>query len=115
MVSIASVRRVRASRIFRLASSAAQASDSFALSDVAPRANHLDHLTVLVPDQLLSVIHPAVGAVLLEKSVLDRVGTFLEQLASLSLHRGEVVGMHAAPPEIRLFEIFLRLVTKSIS
>ena len=44
-----------------------------ARGDVAPRADHLDRLAVLVADQVLLVVHPAVAAVLLEKPVLDRV------------------------------------------
>ena len=51
-----------------------------ARSNVAPRAYNLDLLALLISDHFLCVIHPAVGAVLLEKSVLERVGTFLEQM-----------------------------------
>src|SRR5260221_6404702 len=83
-------------------------------SDVAPRANHLDRFAVPVANQVLLVDHPAVGAFLFEKSVLDRVAAFLEQVDGLCLHRGELVGMHAAPPEIRVFEVFLRLVTQPV-
>ena len=87
---------------------------SLTLGDVAPRADHLDRLAFLVPDEPLFIVHPAVGAVLLEKSVLDRVGTFLEQVDRLGLHRGEVVGMHAAPPEIGVLQILLRLIAQPV-
>src|SRR6476646_6198932 len=53
---------------------------SLALGDIAPRANHLRWLTLLIPNQSLRIVHPAVIAVLLEKPVLDRVAAFLEQL-----------------------------------
>ena len=85
-----------------------------ALADVAPRADHLDRLAVLVPDQALLVVHPAVGAVLLEEPVLDGVAALPEQLDGLGLDRGEVVGVHAAPPEIRVFQIVVRLVAEPI-
>src|SRR5882672_2278786 len=64
---------------------------SLAFGDVAPRANHLDRLTLPVPDQSLFVVYPVVAAVLLEESVLDRVRTFLVQVSRLGLHRREIV------------------------
>ena len=48
--------------------------------DVAPGADHLDRLAVLVADQVLLVVDPAIGAVLAPEPVLDRVATLLEQL-----------------------------------
>src|SRR3990172_7005137 len=41
---------------------------SLALADVAPRADHLNRVAVPIPNQVLFVGHPAVGAVLLEES-----------------------------------------------
>ena len=89
-------------------------SASLRRGDVAPRADHLDRLAVLVADQVLLVDHPAVAAVLLEEPVLDRVAAFLEQQGGLGLHRREVVGVHAAPPEIRVLQVFLRLVAEPV-
>src|SRR5690348_2504757 len=40
-----------------------------ALADVAPRADHLRRLALLVPYQMLRVVHPAVGAVLPAEAV----------------------------------------------
>src|SRR5262249_5900148 len=87
---------------------------SLALGDVAPRADHFDRLAVFIPNQALLVAHPTVGAVLPEKSVLDRVAAFLEQLDGLGLNRGEIVGMHAAAPKIRAFQILPWLVAEPV-
>ena len=54
-----------------------------ARGDVAPRADHLDGLALLVADQALLVVDPAIAAVLLEEAVLDGVAAVLEQLAGL--------------------------------
>ena len=88
---------------------------SLAVGDIAPRADHLGRLAVLVTYQLLRIVHPAVAAVLLEKPVLDRVATFLEQLDGLGLDRGEVIRMHATAPEIGVFQILTRLVAEPVA
>src|SRR5262249_53926030 len=87
---------------------------SLSIGDIAPRANHLDRLALFVPDESLFVVYPAVAVILLEKPILDRVGTFLEQVKRLGLDGGELVGVHAVPPEIRIFQVLLRLVTEPI-
>src|SRR5215203_3471545 len=53
---------------------------SLAVSNIAPRDDHLDRVAILVPDQTLFVVYPAVRAVLLEKAILDRVHATLEEL-----------------------------------
>src|SRR6266536_2526659 len=88
---------------------------SLALADVAPRAYYLGRLTTFVPDQSLRVVDPAVSAVLLEESVLDGVVAPLEQLDGLSFHRGEVVRVHAASPEIGVLQVLAGLVTEPVA
>src|SRR6185312_8791742 len=86
----------------------------FARSDIAPRADHFDRLTVSVVDEVPVIAHPAKSTVLLTKSVLDGMATLLEQVAKLGLYCGEVVGMHTAPPEIRALQILVGLVPQQI-
>ena len=81
---------------------------------VAPRADHLDWLAVLVANQVLLVIHPAIAAVLLPKPVLDRVAAFLVQMDGLGLHCGQVVAVHAVAPEIGILQILARLVAEQV-
>ena len=38
----------------------------------------------------------------------------MNRWTDLGLHRGEVVGVHAAPPEIRVLQVFLRLVAQPV-
>src|SRR5262249_18044959 len=83
-----------------------------AIGYVAPRTNHLDRLTLFVPNEPLFVINPTITAVPLAKPVLDRVSTFLEQAERLGLHRGELVRVYATAPEIRVFQVLLRLVAQ---
>src|SRR5207253_8782732 len=71
---------------------------------ISPRADHLGRLAALVADEAQLVAHPAVGAILLEKPILDGVPAFLEQVTELGLHRREVVGVDTAPPEIRALD-----------
>src|SRR5262249_9391666 len=82
--------------------------------DVAPRADHFHRLTVAVANQVLLVDHPAVGAVLLEKPILDGVTALLVQLDGFGLDRRELVGVDPAAPEIRIFQVFLRLVAEPV-
>src|SRR5215204_5431703 len=77
---------------------------SLAVSNIAPRADHLDWVTILVPDQALFVVYPAVGAVLLEKAVLDRVHPALEKLGNRLLDTGQVIGVDPVAPEGRIIE-----------
>ncbi len=42
------------------------------------------------------------------------MATLLEQCDRLGLHAGQVLRVHAAPPEIRMFEILLRCVAEPV-
>ena len=81
---------------------------------VAPGAHDLHRLAIPVAHQMLLVVHPAVGAVVPEEPVLDRVAALLKQQGGLGLHGRDVVGMHAAPPEVRVLQILLRLVAEPV-
>ena len=80
--------------------------------DVAPRADHLDGTATLVPDEMLLVADPAIGAVLLAEAVLGQVFARSEQLGLLRLDLGKIIGMHMAPPEIGVLHIFLGAVAQ---
>src|SRR5262249_35425727 len=87
---------------------------SLARRDVAPRANHLGRLVALVIDEAQIIANPAVIAVLFEEPVLDGVAAFLEQGTDLRLRPRPIVGMYAAPPEIRALQVIARLITQQI-
>src|SRR4029434_397545 len=70
--------------------------------------------TVAISNQVLLVDDPAIGAVLLEESVLDRMAALLVEATALCSHPGRVFGMHAAPPERRIFEVLLRVVAEPV-
>jgi len=61
---------------------------ALAFANLAPRADHLGRSTLFVADQLLSVVYPAIGAVLPEKPVLGRMTAFLEQPDRLGFYCG---------------------------
>src|SRR5262245_58669840 len=82
--------------------------------DIAPGTDHLDRLAVLVADQMPFVVDPAVNPVSLEEAVFDSMATLLEQLVELSLHPGELVGMHATAPEVGALEIVVGLVSQQV-
>src|SRR5215470_2803535 len=84
------------------------------LSDIAPRPNDFDRLTIFVANQALLIVNPARAAILLEKSVFYCVVTLFEQLRRLGFGSGEILGVHATPPEIGIFQIFMRFVTKPV-
>src|SRR5215468_10104506 len=84
------------------------------LAYIAPGANHLCRLTLVITDQLLRVVDPAVASVLPEKSVLDGMTAFLEQLDRLGLHSDEFIGVHASAPKIRVLQVFLRIIPKPV-
>jgi hypothetical protein len=65
-------------------------------------------------DKVPVVADPAIATVLLAKLVLDRMATLLEQVAKLGFHPGEVIRMHAAPPEICALQILVGLVAQHI-
>src|SRR5262249_44324957 len=86
----------------------------FPRGDVAPGADYFDWLAVLVVDKVPVVADPGVAAVLLAKPVLNSMAALLVQVAKLGLYSGEVVGMHAAPPEIWALQILVWLVAQQI-
>src|SRR5262249_6039508 len=53
---------------------------ALALTDVAPGSNDLGRLTIIVTDQPLCVIHPAIASVLAKEAIFDRVAALLKQL-----------------------------------
>src|SRR5262245_40754405 len=86
----------------------------FPLADVAPRANDLHRLALFIAYKSLLIVDPAVASVLPEKTIFDRVRALLEQVDGLSFYRGQIIGMHAAAPEIRIFQVFAGFVTQSL-
>src|SRR5215469_2708301 len=58
------------------------------------------------------IAHPAIAAVLLEKSILDRVVTFLIEVDSFRFHLGKVIWMNTATPEIGMSHVLRRLITQ---
>jgi hypothetical protein len=77
-----------------------------ARADVAPRAHHLRQRALLVTDEMLVVVHPAIGAVFAPEAIFDRVVALFEQGVHFALDARKIIGMHALTPEIRVFEIF---------
>src|ERR1700722_2277070 len=57
---------------------------------------------------------PTITAILLQKSILGRVPAVLEQLARLSFHRGDLIRVHATPPEIGALQVLVGLVTEPV-
>src|SRR5215467_5234829 len=72
----------------------------FATGNVAPRTNYFDRLALLITDQALFIVDPTVGSVLFEKAIFDRVTTALVEMARFGFNPSQVIGMHAAAPEI---------------
>ena len=83
-----------------------------ARSDVAPRADHFQWFAVVVTDQALLVVHPAIGAILAAEAVLDSVDAILKETSDLRLNARQVVGVDAVAPEGRVIEVFARLVAE---
>ncbi len=83
-----------------------------ARGDLAPGADHLERIAVLVLDQVLLVAHPAIDAVGLAEAVLGDVAAFFEQLGLPRLDLGEILGMDARAPEVRILQILVGLVAQ---
>ena len=66
----------------------------------------------LVANEMLLVAHPAIGTVLLAEAIFGEMLAGPEQLDLLRLDLGEIVGMHMAPPEIRVLQIFIGAVAQ---
>ena len=58
------------------------------------------------------IAHPAIGAVLAAEAVLGEMLAVAEQLDLLRFDLGQVVWMHACPPEIRVLEILVGAVAQ---
>src|SRR6478736_1783146 len=86
---------------------------SFPLAYVAPRANHLDRLAILVSDELLLIVDPTIASVFLEKPIFHRVRAPLEQAIGFSLYRGEIIRVYAAAPKIRIFQVLVGFVAQA--
>ena len=82
--------------------------------DVAPRADHLDRIAILVADEMLLVAHPAIGPVLAAEAILGEMLASRENRLLLRLDFGEVLRMHPAPPEIRILQVFVGMVAKHV-
>src|SRR5262249_4325971 len=67
----------------------------FATVDVAPRTNRFNRLALLITDQALLIVHPAVSTVLFEKAIFDRVMPVLVKVAGFRFDPSQVIGMHA--------------------
>jgi hypothetical protein len=87
---------------------------SFPLAYVAPRANHLDRLAILVSDELLLIVDPAIASVFLEKPIFHRVRAPLEQANGFSLYRAEIIRVYAAAPKIRIFQVLVGFVAQAL-
>ena len=61
---------------------------------------------------MLVVVHPAIGAVLAAKAILDGAPALFEQACHLALDPWQILGMDVPAPEVRIFEIFARRVAK---
>ncbi len=85
----------------------------FARAYVAPRADDLGWLALIVTDEMLVVIHPAIGAVLAPEAVFDGVVAALEQTVHLGFDARQIVRVDALAPEVRIFEIFARRCTRT--
>src|SRR5581483_3126915 len=84
----------------------------FARGDVAPGADDLLRLALLVVDEMLVVVHPAIGAVLAAEAIFDGLPPGREQVPHLLLHSCEVIGVDASAPEVRVVQIFARVVAE---
>ena len=80
--------------------------------DVAPGADDLGRVPLVVTQQILVVADPDIGAVPLAETILGDVAALLEQLGLLGLHRREVLGMDMRAPEIGMLQVFLRAVAE---
>src|SRR5262249_46998334 len=87
---------------------------SLARRDVAPRADHLGRLVALVIDEEIGRAKRRERADLLKEPVLYGVAAFLEQVTDLRLRPRQIVGIYAAPPEIRALQVIARLITQQI-
>src|SRR5262245_36948926 len=85
-----------------------------ALGDIAPGADHLIRLTALVIDEAQLVPDPAIGAVLLQKPVLESMVARFEQLTELALDPRQIFGVDVAAPEVRAVEIVALLEAQPV-
>ena len=67
--------------------------------DVAPRPHDLKRFAVNAADQMLQVVHPAIGAVLVTKPILDGVNPIVEECRYSLLNAGRIAGVDPIAPE----------------
>src|SRR5262249_54165004 len=82
------------------------------IRDVAPRPDDLQRLTVHTSDQTLSIVHPAIGAIAAAEAVLDRLNSVVKEFSDCLLDAGEIVGMNAITPKVRVLQVLRRRVAK---
>src|SRR5262245_6945435 len=82
----------------------------FAHRDVAPGPDDLQRLTVHTSDQTLSIVHPAIGAIAAAEAVLDRLNSVVKEFSDCLLDAGEIVGMNAITPKVRVLQVLCRRV-----
>ncbi|ODR95033.1 hypothetical protein AUC70_04615 [Methyloceanibacter stevinii] len=85
---------------------------ALARTDVAPGADYFARRSLCVVDQVLLVVHPAIGAVLVTEAVFDGQIPRLEESLQIGVEALEVVGMNALAPEAGIAEIVSRRVAE---
>jgi hypothetical protein len=70
--------------------------------DVAPRPHDLKLFAVNAADQMLLVVHPAIGAVLVTKPILDSVNPIVEECRYSLLNADQIAGVDPVAPERRI-------------
>src|SRR5690349_7919423 len=83
-----------------------------ARGNVAPRADDFGGLARLVADEVLIVVHPAIGAILAAEAIFDRLPVSLKEGSNLGLDARKVLGVNPFAPEVRIFEIFAGTIAK---
>ena len=81
-------------------------------SDVAPRANDLGRLPLLVAHEVLLVVDPTIGAILAAEAIFDRLPVSLKEGSHFGFDPRKVLGVNPFAPEVRIFEIFAGTIAK---
>src|SRR5690349_1830020 len=79
---------------------------------VTPGTDHFERFALIVSDELLVVLDPAIGIVLPAKAIFQGVEAGFECERDLRLHPVEVIGMNAVSPKFWIFEIVGRRVSE---
>ena len=81
--------------------------------DVAPRADDLERVSLLVADHMLLVADPAIGAVLLPEAVFGGVLAVARKVWSARLSMpARSSGCTPLPPEVRVLQVFVAAVAE---